>query len=273
MVRRGKERDLGNAFKPGSNDPTLASYYGEDNPASPSWPPVQTSSYSWGSPEADSPFEGVNSCPPALWYPGERPGAQASLSGERSLNRQPGEVARDAAKLIPLHIAGPSESTRSESLPSSDNDEGLGIMGTTGPYRQTAASSSKKLKLARASRTSRKTSSLVKCDRSNESGLPCGETFPRPTELNKHIKKVHDEPAFECAAAAALKCSKMFKSEREMIRHVRSSHRQFAGQPENGTAQEIMECVLCNQTFERDDHYTRHFREQNGGKRRGSGKK
>jgi hypothetical protein len=58
MVRYGKEPELGNAFKPGSNNPTLTSHYGEeDNPPSPYFPPIETSTYFRGSHEDSNPFE------------------------------------------------------------------------------------------------------------------------------------------------------------------------------------------------------------------------
>ncbi|KAK1995942.1 hypothetical protein LX36DRAFT_135525 [Colletotrichum falcatum] len=103
----------------------------------------------------------------------------------------------------------------------------------------------------------------------------CGRWFPRPTELNKHVKKDHLPPSIACraggaaAAPGAPPCGLMFYANKEMYRHVRSAHPSFAADPGNGIPPEGGFCPVCGEWAGRDDNLKRHIDEQHKDMQRG----
>ncbi|GKT57148.1 hypothetical protein ColTof4_11302 [Colletotrichum tofieldiae] len=102
----------------------------------------------------------------------------------------------------------------------------------------------------------------------------CGKLFPRPTELNKHIKKDHLPPSIPCDArdASAIRgappCEWMFYTNKDMHRHVRNAHPDFAADPNNGIPPEGAYCPECREWIGRVDNLKRHIEEQHRDKQR-----
>lgn len=168
----------------------------------------------------------------SLEITGSSPGMQPGEHGQGSLNPQQAQ-----------------EQSTNTSGPNGASKTGEDLESTT---RTTAA----------IMRRSRKRSIPVKCPHLTKAGRPCAQIFLRPNELNKHVKLRHKKPGISCAAAKDTGCSVMFREERDMKRHVRSSHRMFSSLPENGLDQEPPQCAICGRIFARADTCTRHVRKQ-----------
>ncbi|KAH8647343.1 hypothetical protein BX600DRAFT_443550 [Xylariales sp. PMI_506] len=86
--------------------------------------------------------------------------------------------------------------------------------------------------------------------------LECQQTFPRRTELHKHITK--HNPTIRCLEPG---CSKAFRTNRDRDRHVRAKHSYLAHlvRPDGGP------CELCGKPISRNDNLERHKDEQHGG--------
>ncbi|KAH7363544.1 hypothetical protein B0T11DRAFT_227283 [Plectosphaerella cucumerina] len=108
----------------------------------------------------------------------------------------------------------------------------------------------------------RRKASPVQCDWEG-----CGKLFPRPTELHKHVNKVH-KPHIPCAARLAPTvhglppCDKAYSTKNDMYRHVRSTHPDFAAVKENGIPEEGGLCPICHQRIrDRNSNIKRHIDE------------
>ncbi|KAK1968784.1 hypothetical protein LY78DRAFT_402408 [Colletotrichum sublineola] len=103
----------------------------------------------------------------------------------------------------------------------------------------------------------------------------CGRWFPRPTELNKHVRKDHLPPSIACEARDAVAflgvppCEKMFYTNKEMYRHVRNTHPWFAADPSNNVPPEGGCCPVCKKRVGRDDNLKRHIDKQHKDRRGG----
>ncbi|KAH7156423.1 hypothetical protein EDB81DRAFT_880742 [Dactylonectria macrodidyma] len=82
----------------------------------------------------------------------------------------------------------------------------------------------------------------------------CPYSFPRKTELNKHIK-THDKP-IKCSADPNCKTKKA--EQRDMDRHYLTAHRAYA--QSIGLSLDEYVCLVCRKTFTRLDNLQKHMK-------------
>ncbi|GJC82532.1 hypothetical protein ColLi_05370 [Colletotrichum liriopes] len=91
---------------------------------------------------------------------------------------------------------------------------------------------------------------------------------------SKHTRKDHLPPSIPCDArdASAIRgappCEWMFYTNKDMHRHVRNAHPDFAADPNSGIPPEGAYCPECREWIGRVDNLKRHIDEQHKDKQR-----
>ncbi|KAK2024325.1 hypothetical protein LX32DRAFT_697239 [Colletotrichum zoysiae] len=267
MSRKGKERerDYRHAFRPGAGDPALWCRE-EDEGADWTHGP---DGRRWAWTDEPDPTPGEWTAPPQQ-ATGESPHADP----------QPGAADWDPGDYMHMDARSPLPDQQDESASSSSFSSSSSSSSSPFDAREpeepapvvaepSRASTKNKHKpgssAAKASARGAPPKQPVQCDWEG-----CGKWFPRPTELNKHVKKHHLPPSIACEArdAAPLPCDKMFRANKDMYRHVRNAHPLFAADPGNNIPPEGGRCPVCGGWVGRDDNLKRHVDEQHKDARR-----
>ncbi|KZL80873.1 myoneurin-like isoform x1 [Colletotrichum incanum] len=259
MTRKGKERerDYRSAFRPGARDPALWSHEEDEET---DWRPLPAGDNPYGpSGATDEPLSG---------QPGDSSRAALHTSVDLDFD--------DYMYMESLSISNEQDESTSSSSPfdtrAYEDVAPVAESSRTGKQKHTHSRTSTAKAATRSTKSAPKRPSPkepVQCDRPG-----CGEWFPRPTELNKHIRKHHEPPSVSCAAkkAKAVRgappCKQMFYTNKEMLRHVRNAHSEFAADPKNKIPPEGAYCPKCGEWIGRVDNLKRHIDEQHYDKQR-----